>query len=109
MTPRLRRVDALRNDKGPGSGPLTVRGFDSDPRTHVRGSSAGPLPAAPGTNDLTPRHRMRVRGLDEDDAITIAPAQIEVCSDEQWQRAIDLLAELLVPAFQRRTDDSKAA
>jgi predicted P-loop ATPase/GTPase len=52
---------------------------------------------------------MRVRGLDEDDAITIAPAQIEVCSDEQWQRAIDLLAELLVPAFQRRTDDSKAA
>ena len=109
MTPRLRRLDPLRNDKGPDSGPLPDPGSNLDPSTHVRGSSAGPLPAAPGTNDLTPRHRMRVRGLDEDDAITIAPAQIEVCSDEQWQRAIDLLADLLAPAFRQRLDDSKAA
>jgi predicted P-loop ATPase/GTPase len=50
-----------------------------------------------------------VRELDEDDAITIAPPQIEVCSDEQWQRAIDLLADLLAPAFRQRLDDSKAA
>jgi hypothetical protein len=93
----------------PDSGPLPDPGSNLDPSTHVRGSSAGPLPAAPGTNDLTPRHRMRVRGLDEDDAITIAPAQIEVCSDQQWQRAIDLLADLLAPAFRQRLDDSKAA
>jgi hypothetical protein len=28
---------------------------------------------------------------------------------EQWPCAIDLLAELLAPAFQRRADDTKAA
>jgi len=109
VTPRLRRPDALRNDKGPDSGPLPDRGSNSDPRTHVRGSSARPRPSTPGTNDLAARHRRRVRELDEDDAITIAPAQIEVCSDEQWQRAIDLLADLLAPAFRQRLDDSKAA
>jgi hypothetical protein len=27
----------------------------------------------------------------------ISPPQIEVCYEEQWQRAIDLLAELLAP------------
>ena len=109
MTPRLRRLDALRNDKGPDFGPLHNRGSNSDPRTHVRRSSAELLPCIPGNNDLTPRQRRRVRKLNEDDEITIAPAEIEVCSDEQWQRAIDLLADLLVPAFRDRLDDSKAA
>ena len=110
MTPRLRRLDPLRNDKGPNSGPLPDRGSNSDPRTHVRGSSTRPLPSTPGTNDpKRALNRRRVRELDEDDAITIAPPQIEVCSDEQWQRAIDLLADLLAPAFRQRLDDSKAA
>jgi len=43
VTPRLRRLDALRNDKGPDSGPLHDQGSNSDPSTHVRGSSAQPI------------------------------------------------------------------
>jgi hypothetical protein len=43
VTPRLRRRDPLRNDKGPDSGPLPDQGSDSDPRPHVRGPSAKPL------------------------------------------------------------------
>lgn len=43
VTPRLRRLDALRNDKGPDSGPLPDQGSNSDPRAHIRGSSAQPL------------------------------------------------------------------
>ena len=110
MTPRRRRLDPLRNDKGPDSGPLNVRGSDSDPRMHVRGSSAQPLASGPGTSDLKRAlNRRRVIGPDEDDAICISPPRIEVCSEEQWQTAIDLLAELLAPAFNRRTDNSKAA
>ena len=110
MTPRLRPLDPLRTDKGPDSGPLTVRGSDSDPHTHVRGSSAQPLASGPGTSDLKRAlNRRRVIGIDEDTAICISPPRIEVCSEEQWQRAIDLLAELFAPAFQRRRDDTKAA
>lgn len=110
MTPRLRRLDALRNDKGPDSGPLPDRGSNSDPRMHIRGSSARPLASAPSTSDLKRAlNRRRGIGTDEDDAICISPPRIEVCSEEQWQSAIDLLAELLAPAFQRRTDDTKAA
>jgi hypothetical protein len=43
VTPRLRRLDALRNDKGPDSGPVHDQGSSSNPRTHVRRSSAQPL------------------------------------------------------------------
>jgi hypothetical protein len=110
VTPRRRRLDPLRNDKGPDSVPLTVRGSDSDPRTHVRGSSAQPLASGPGTSDLKRAlNRRRLIGIDEDTAICISPPRIEVCSEEQWQRAIDLLADLLAPAFERRPDESKAA
>lgn len=42
VTPRRRRLDALRNDKGPDSGPLRDQGSNSDPRTHAEGSSAQP-------------------------------------------------------------------
>jgi len=110
VTPRLRRLDALRNDKGPDSDPLLDQGSDSDPRPPVRGSSAQPFTTGPGTSDLKRAlTRKRVIGIDEDTAICISPPRIEVCSEEQWQTAIDLLAELLAPAFHRRTDDSKAA
>ena len=110
MTPRLRRLDALRNDKGPDSGPLPDRGSSAGPRTVIRGSSAQLLAAGPGTGDLKRAlNRRRGIGTDEDDAICISPPRIEVCSEEQWQKAIDLLAELLAPAFQRRRDDTKAA
>src|SRR5260370_23642512 len=102
--PRLGRLDALRNDKGPDSGPLPDQGSDSDPRPHVRGSSAQPLATGPHTSDLKRAlNRRRGIGTDEDDAVSISPPRIEVCSEEQWQTAIDLLAELLAPAFQRRT------
>jgi len=44
----------LRHHQGPDSGPLRHRGSDSDPRTHVRGSNAGPLSSAssPGREAL---------------------------------------------------------
>ena len=110
MTPRLRRLDALRNNKGPDSGPLPDQGSNSDPRVHVRGSSAQPLDSGPGASDLKRAlNRRRVIGIDEDTAICISPPRIEVCSEEQWQKAIDLLADLLAPAFERRPDESKAA
>ena len=110
MTPRLRPLDALRNDKGPDSGPLPDQWSRTDPRTHIRGSSAQPLASGSGTGDLKRAlNRRRGIGIDEDDTIYISPPHIEVCSEEQWQSAIDLLAELLAPAFRRRTDDSKAA
>lgn len=110
MTPRLRRLDSLRNDKGPDSGPLPEPGSNSDPRTHIRGSSAQSLASGPGTSDLTGAlNRRRVIGVDEDDTICISPPRVEVCSEAQWQGAIDLLAELLAPTFERRPDASKAA
>src|ERR1700686_1248848 len=105
VTPRLRRLDPLRNDNGPDSGPLTVRGSDSDPRTHVRRSSPQPLASGPGASDLRRAlNRRRVMWIDEDTALCMSPPRIEVCSEEQWQRAIDLLADLLAPAFERRPD-----
>jgi hypothetical protein len=110
VTPRRRRLDALRNDKGPDSGPLPDQGSSAGHNTVTQGSSAQLLASGPGTGDLKRvLSRRRVIGTDEDDAICISPPRIEVCSEEQWQSAIDLLAELLAPAFQGRTDDTKAA
>ena len=110
MTPRLRRLDALRNDKGPDSGPLSDQESSAGPRTVIRGSSAQLLASGPGTGDLKRAlNRKRGIGTDEEDAICISQPRIEVCSEEQWQKAIDLLADLLAPAFERRPDESKAA
>ena len=90
----------LRISQGSESGPLHDQGADSDPHLLLRGSSAWPRRHA------APRRRKQ----DPDqEPITISPPHIEVCSEEQWQRAIDVLADLLAPAFQRRPDDSKAA
>lgn len=75
----------LRISQGPDSGPLQGPGSNSDPHLWHRGSSTDQEP------------------------LVVSPPCIEVCSDAQWQSAIDLLAELLTPAFQRRPDDSKAA
>jgi len=87
-----------------------TKGPNSDRRTHIRGSCAQPLASGPDNSDLRRAlNRRRVIGIDEEDAICISPPRIEVCSEEQWQSAIDLLAELLAPAFQRRTDDTKTA
>ncbi len=106
MTPRLRRLDALRNDKGPDSGPLPDQGSSAGPRT----VSAQLLASGPSTGDLKRAlNRRRGIGTDEDDAICISQPRIEGCSEEQWQKAIDLLADLLAPAFERRPDESKAA
>ena len=74
------------------------------------GSDAGPLAAMVVVTELTtPRRRRRATDLRDEDTVVIAPPRIEVCTEEQWQSAIDLLAELLAPAFERRPDDSKAA
>lgn len=109
MTPRPRRLDA-RNDKGPDSGPLPDQGSKLGPPHAHSGSSAQPLASGPDNSDLRRAlNGRRVIGIDEEDAICISPPRIEVCSEEQWQSAIDLLAELLAPAFQRRTDDTKTA
>jgi hypothetical protein len=37
------------------------------------------------------------------------PPAIESCTDEQWQRAIDLLAELLVPIVACKSDELRRA
>lgn len=90
----------LRISQGPNSGPLHGSGSNSDPHLLLRGSSAWPPRRTP------PRRRTQ----DPDpEPIVISPPRIEVCSDVHWQSAIDLLAELLAPAFERRLDDSKAA
>ena len=39
----------------------------------------------------------------------IMPPAIESCTDKEWQRAIDLLAELLVPLVARHGDDQRRA
>jgi hypothetical protein len=39
----------------------------------------------------------------------IMPPAIESCTDEQWQRAIDLLAELLVPILACQGDELRRA
>jgi hypothetical protein len=44
VTPRLRRLDALRNDKGPNSGPLPDRGSNSDPARTFGGQALDPSP-----------------------------------------------------------------
>jgi hypothetical protein len=42
--------------------------------------------------------------------IQLKPARIAPCSGEEWQRAIDLLAEISVPLLaDRRSDERKAA
>jgi len=90
----------LRISQGPDSGPLHGPGSNSDPHIWHRGSCAWPAQRPP------PR---RLRQAPDQETIVILPPRIEVCSDAQWQSAIDLLAELLAPAFERREDDSKAA
>jgi len=75
----------LRISQGPDSGPLHRPGSNSDPHLWHRGQDPDQEP------------------------IVISRPRIEVCSDAHWQSAIDLLAELLAPAFERRPDDSKAA
>jgi hypothetical protein len=37
------------------------------------------------------------------------PPAIDSCTDDEWQRAIDLLAELLVPIVARQCDDLRRA
>jgi hypothetical protein len=91
----------LRISQGAESGPLHDRGSDSDPHLFLRGSSAWPR-----RRHTPPR---RHKQDPDQEQITISPPRIEVCSEAHWQSAIDLLAELLAPAFQRRPDDSKAA
>ena len=57
----------------------------------------------------TPRRRRSAsRGL-PDETILIMPPAIESCTDEQWQRAIDLLAELLVPIVACKSDELRRA
>ena len=75
------------------------------------GSNAGPLHAkVVVASELTrPRRRRRVTDLRHEDAVVIAPPCIEICTEAQWQIAIDLLADLLASAFEQRTDDGKAA
>jgi len=64
--------------------------------------------STPGPNNPAPSHRGRVQEADGNEGITIGPAKIEVCSDDQWQRAIELLADLLAPAYLQRIDDMAA-
>jgi len=90
----------LRISEGPDSGPLHGPGSNSDPHLWHRGSSAWPPRRPP------PRRR---RQEPDQEPLVISPPRIELCSDAQWQSAIDLLAELLAPACERRPDDSKAA
>jgi hypothetical protein len=90
----------LRISQGPDFDPLHGPGSNSDPHLRHRGLSAWPSRRTP----------LRRRRQDPDqEPIVISPPRIEVCSDTHWQSAIDLLAELLAPAFERRPDDSKAA
>lgn len=90
----------LRISQGPNSGPLHGPGSNSDPHSWHRESSAW-LPRR-----TPPRRR---RQDPDQEPIVISPPRIEPCSDAHWHSAIDLLAELLAPAFERRPDDSKAA
>jgi hypothetical protein len=90
----------LRISQGPDSGPLHRPGSDSDPHLCPRGSRVWP--------SRRPPPRRHGQELDQE-PIVISPPRIEVCSDAHWQTAIDLLAELVAPAFERRPDDSKAA
>ena len=90
----------MRDSKGSKLVPFLREGSDSDPHRLLRGSSASP-----------PRHPPpRRRRQDPDpEPIVLSPPHIELCSEAHWQGAIDLLAELLASAFERRPDDSKAA
>ena len=58
---------------------------------------------------LTPRRRRSAARGQADDAIMIMPPAIESCTGEQWQHAIDLLAELLVPIVARDVADQRRA
>jgi hypothetical protein len=52
--------------------------------------------------------RSAPRGQSED-AIKIMPPAIESCTAQQWQRAVNLLAELLVPIVARQGDELRRA
>ena len=57
----------------------------------------------------TPRRRRSAARSQGDDTIMLMPPAIESCTDEQWQHAIDLLAELLVPIVALQGDDRRRA
>ena len=90
----------LRISQGLDSVPLQRRGVQHGPHLWRRESSARPAGRT---------HPHRRRQDPDQEPIVISPPRIEFCSDPHWQSAIDLLAELLAPAFERRPDDSKAA
>ena len=89
-----------------------MRGSDRSPK--------GTKPSDSWVNSLATRKSVRKSDSDfrqliqespitDQEDVVIAPPRIEVCSEEQWQAAIDQLANLLALAFERRSDDSKAA
>ncbi len=90
----------MRDSAGSKFAPFLGEGSDSDPHRLLRGSSACPPRHAP------PRRR---RHDPDQEPIVLLPPRIELCSEAHWHRAIDLLAEVLASAFERRPDDSKAA
>lgn len=90
----------MRDSTGSKFAPFLREGSDSDPHRLLRGSSAWPPRHAP------PRRR---RQDPDQEPIVLLPPRIELCSEAHWQSAIDLFAELLAPACERRPDDSKAA
>lgn len=99
----------LRIPEGPESDPVHQGESNSDPRLPNRGQALDPPATAAVTELRGPRRRRRVTDLREEDAVVIAPPRIEVCTVEHWQAAIDLLADLVASAFERRPDESKAA
>ena len=102
---RSRGVSPRRQRRGSDSGP-----WEKQSIKFVEGSNAGPLHGTVVAAELTrPRRRRRVTDLNDHDTVVIAPPRIEVCTEEQWQTAIDLLADLLASAFQQGRDDGKAA
>jgi hypothetical protein len=107
VTPRLRRLDALRNDKGPDYGPLPDQGSNSDPRTHVRGSSAQPL-----LSTSNPEHEALV-----DEAVALFSRRYgRALTREEASQATDRLTAFfnLLAVWERRkrpelAEDNRAA
>ena len=60
-------------------------------------------------SDSDPRQLAQDSPISDQEDVVIARPRIEVCSEEQWQTAIDLLADLLTSAFEQDRGDSKAA
>ena len=85
---------------------MTLQQFQS--RRKAEGSGAQSIPEVAAEAGEA-RRRRRAMDLREEDAVVIAPPRIDICSEEEWQTAIELLADLLACAFERRADHSKAA